>query len=96
MNSIIPQMLSTNCDLQYFSPINCSCRNDIEIFFDWAMSFFQRFDICEKKTVCKMGQTAHAKFIRLTVFINFMTYILHCYSKNKVMSEFKHLCPIHH
>ena len=30
------------------------------------MSFFQRFDSREKK-ICKMGQTGHAEFIRLTM-----------------------------
>ena len=32
------------------SPIKWSCCSDIEIFFDWAMSFIQRFDICEKQS----------------------------------------------
>ena len=38
-------------------------------FFDWAMSFFQQFDNHEK-TVCKMGQTGHAEFIRLLVHLH--------------------------
>ena len=46
------------------SPISWSCRSDIEIFFDWAMLFFQRFDSREI-TVSKMGQTSYAEFIKL-------------------------------
>ena len=38
----------------------------LRYFFDWAMSFFQRFDNREK-IVCKMGQTGHAEFIRLVM-----------------------------
>ena len=37
-----------------------------KMFFEWTTSFFQRFDNHEK-IVCKMGQTGHAKFIRLLV-----------------------------
>ena len=36
------------------SPIKWSHRSDIEIFFDWAMSFFQRwFESREKKQSVK-------------------------------------------
>ena len=47
------------------SPISWLCRSDIEIFFDWVMSFFQLFDSHEK-IVCKMGPTSHAEFISVT------------------------------
>ena len=39
-------------------PINWPCRSDIEIFFDWAMSFFRWFE----KTICKMDQTGLTEF----------------------------------
>ena len=42
-------------------------RTDIEIFFfDWVMSFFQRFDNRER-TVCKICQNNRTEFIRLHV-----------------------------
>ena len=36
----------------------------LRYFLTGRCNFFQRFDSREK-TVCKMGQTSHAKFIRL-------------------------------
>ena len=46
------------------SPISLSCRSDIEIFLTGRCHSCNGLTVV-KKTVCKMGQTGHAEFIRL-------------------------------
>ena len=49
----------------WIGPISWTCRSDIKIFFYCnAKMVWQSW-----KTVCKMGQTGHAEFIRLTLDI---------------------------